>query len=330
MQKLRLAHILGSLLALISVFALADYLVYDTVTAPPSVKFNTKQNALWLRYLWYAGKHTAPEFSAMYKELATHQMRYGYFHVLTTKPDGRLKLSNLEGARKLTAECKRQAPNARAIAWVYIGSAEVNLDSAEVRKNLVEQLGWLTNECGFDGVQVDYEFALCGAQGLLRLLEECRRVLPKGALLSVATPMWYPGVLWGWSDEYFTEVAQRSDQLAVMCYDSYLYLPRAYTWLVSQQAIHVTADCAKANPACKVILGLPTYNNQTLAHHPYSESLKNALRGVQYGLADMNAKTEAFEGIALFADYTTDNNEWVQYEEYWLGNMQGKDGSRID
>lgn len=330
MQKLRLVHVLGSLFALTLVFVLIDYLTFDAITPPPSAEFNTKQNALWLRYLWYAGKHTPPEFSAMYKELATHQIRYGYFHVLTTKPDGRLKLSNLEGAKQLTAECKRQAPNSRPIAWVYIGSAEVNLDRAEVRKNLVEQLGWLTNECGFEGVQVDYEFAVCGAPGLLRLLEECRRVLPQDALLSVATPMWYPGVLWGWSDEYFTEVAKRSDQLAVMCYDSYLYLPRAYIWLVSQQAIHITADCANANPACKVILGLPTYDNQTLAHHPFSESLKNALRGVQQGLADINANSESFEGIALFADYTTDKNEWTLFEEYWLGNMQGKDGVQTD
>jgi len=320
----RLALVLGGLLALCLAGLGLDYFLYDAYTPPPSSKFNAGKNGIWLRYLWYAGKHTPTEFDDLYEKLATRQFRYAYFHVLTTKPDGHLKLRNGDGAKQLTTDCRSHAPNAKPIAWVYIGSLDVNLDRPEVRKNLVEEFRWLINECGFEGVQVDYEFAMCGSQGLLRLLEETRPALPKESLLSVATPMWYPGILWGWSDEYFEEVARRSDQLAVMCYDSYLYLPRAYAWLVSQQAIHITADCAQANPACRVILGVPTYDNQTLSHHPYAESLKNALRGVEQGLADKDAKLESFEGIALFADYTTDDNEWSQYEEYWLGEKNSQ------
>lgn len=299
--------------------AIVDYALYDSITPEPSGKSNSGKNGIWLRYLWYTGKHTPEEYSEMYERLATRQLQFAYFHVLTTNPDGGLQLRDRRRARNLTHEMHKRAPDTRAIAWVYIGSAQVNLDNPEVRKQLVEEFRWLVKDCGFDGIQVDYEFAICGSQGLLRLLEETRQMLPKEGLLSVATPMWYPGILWGWSDEYFQEVARRCDQIAVMCYDSYLYLPRAYVWLVSQQALHVTTDCAKANPACKVVLGLPTYDNQTLSHHPYCESLKNALRGVQQGLADKKATPEAFEGIAMFADYTTDDREWSQYEEYWLG-----------
>lgn len=324
MRNSRLALVLGSLFALGIVAFAFDYFLYDSATPQPSSQFNAGKNGIWLRYLWYAGKHTPAEFADMYKSVTARQLRYAYFHVLTTKPDGHLKLRNEEGAKKLAADCRKFAPNVKSIAWVYVGSLDVNLDRPEIRKNLVDEFRWLIGECGFDGVQVDYEFAMCGSQGLLRLLEETRQALPKESLLSVATPMWYPAILWGWSDEYFQEVARRSDQLAVMCYDSYLYLPRAYAWLVSQQAIHITADCAQANPACRVILGVPTYDNQTLSHHPYAESLKNALRGVEQGLADKDAKLESFEGIALFADYTTDDNEWSQYEEYWLGEKNSQ------
>lgn len=324
LRKSIIATVLGAFLGIVLIAGSIDYLRYESVAPTPQSTFNTGKNGIWLRYLWYAGKHSEPEFADMYKQLATNQMRYAYFHVLTTKSDGRLKLRNEQGAKTLTKGVKENAPNTRAIAWVYVGSLEVDLNNPQVRKALVDEFRWLVEECGFDGVQVDYEFALNGAQGLLRLLEETRQALPKNKLLSVATPMWYPGILWGWSDEYFQDVAKRCDQIAVMSYDSYLYIPSAYVWLVAQQAIHVTADCAKANPACKVILGLPTYNNQTLAHHPHSESLKNALRGVRLGLEDRNAKPESFEGVAMFADYTTDDREWSQYEEYWLGKKRSE------
>lgn len=294
-----------------------DYFTYDSLQSSPRSNYNTGKNGIWLRYLWYAGKHEDAEYTQMYDMLRDKQMRYAYFHVLKSKSDGRLELHKPEIAKKITTALHSKAQSTRPIAWVYIGSAEVNLDKPEVRKNLVAEFLWLINECGFEGVQVDYEFAPCGAQGLLRLLEETRQALPKEKLLSVATPMWYPGILWGWSDDYLKQVARRCDQLAVMSYDSFLYLPRAYVWLVKQQAIHITADCAGANPKCKVILGLPTYNNQTLAHHPHSESLKNAICGVVSGLGDKDAKVSTFEGIALFADYTTDESEWKQYEEYW-------------
>lgn len=329
LRATRIAIVLGAILGIAFITGLIDYLKYDSFAPSPQSRFNTGKNAIWLRYLWYKGQHSPAEFAEMYRQLATKQFRYAYFHVLTTKSDGSLKLRNEQGAEALTKGIKTAAPHTRAIAWVYVGSLEVDVDNPKVRKHLVDEFRWLVEDCGFDGVQVDYEFALNGAQGLLRLLEETRQALPKDRLLSVATPMWYPGILWGWSDQYFQDVAKRCDQIAVMSYDSYLYTPRAYVWLVAQQAIHVTADCAKANPACKVILGLPTYDNQTLSHHPYSESLKNALRGVRMGLADKNAKPESFEGIALFADYTTDAREWSQYEEYWLGNKRSEELPQI-
>lgn len=38
--------------------------------------------------------------------------------------------------------------------------------------------------------------------------------------------------------------------------------PRAYAWLMSQQLVHVTRAIAAGNPACHVILGVPTYDNR--------------------------------------------------------------------
>ncbi len=316
------ARTIGLIVLAVLIAAGLDYFTYDSLQLAPLSNGNTSNNGIWLRYLWYAGKHQPAEYKALFEKLRTSQMRYAYFHVLSTKSDGCLELRKPDEARKIVDAMRLQSPGTRPIAWVYIGLAVSDLNKSEVRKNIVSEFRWLIDQCGFDGVQVDYEFAPCGAPGLLRLLEETRAALTQDKLLSVATPMWYPGILWGWSDQYFKEVARRCDQVAVMSYDSYLYLPRAYAWLVRQQAIHITADCAEANPKCKVILGVPTYDNQTLAHHPHSESLKNALCAVTSGLKDKEAKPAVFEGIALFADYTMDDSEWSQYEQYWLGTKK--------
>lgn len=300
----------------------ADYLRYSTLHPLKPCSFNKGKNGLWLRYYWYAGKQNSADFKSMVERLRENEIQYAYFHVLTALPDGHLHLHKLAEAKRITNEVHMNAAPTKAIAWLYIGAfgpnGGIDLGNAEVRKNLVSEAIWLTKDCGFDGVQWDYEFAQDGGRNLLQLLAETRTALARDKLLSVATPMWYPGTLWGWSDEYFKQVARHCDQIAVMCYDSYAYLPRTYAWIVSHQAIHVTNDCFSSNPNCKVILGLPTYEDITLAHHGFSESLGNALRGACHGLSDKRAKPDACDGIALFADYTTDATEWHEYEKFWL------------
>jgi hypothetical protein len=133
--------------------------------------------------------------------------------------------------------------------------------------------------------------------------------------------MWLPPPFqhWGWSEAYFARVAATCDQVAVMSYDSGLYLPRAYVWLVHQEVVHVTRAVARSNPRCRVLLGLPTYGRGGLSHHPWAENLRMALKGVREGFADPRTARSVFAGVALFADYTTQPEEWQMYRNRWLG-----------
>jgi hypothetical protein len=168
-------------------------------------------------------------------------------------------------------------------------------------------------------VQWDYEVCEDGDRDFLALLRETRTVLPAHKLLSVATAIRLPVRRWGWSDAYFAQVARSCDQMAVMCYDTGFYLPRSYVWLVRQQAIHIPQDAARANPRCRVLLGVPTYGPGLLSHNPHAENMRMALRGVREGLAEeVPTQTAAFAGIAVFADYTTGPNDWATYQTLWL------------
>lgn len=221
----------------------------------------------------------------------------------------------------------REAPGVRVIAWIYAenkrGEFFVDVANPAIRAKMVAEAVWLVKECGFDGIQWDYEVIRRNDPHLLKLLEDTQAALPD-TFLSVCTPPWYPKpVVWfyGWDEAYFRQVAARCDQLAVMGYDTGMPLPRLYVWLMRGQVVHVTRAAAQGNPGCRVLLGLPTYDNRTRSHYPSVENLKLALKGTREGLASKRAVPESFAGVALFADYTTSPEEWTIYQAHWLGEQ---------
>jgi spore germination protein YaaH len=313
------------ILALIVGLLALDYYAFPYGASLPNVALKTCTNGLWVRYTHYFGQKSAAEMTALCQRLTSAGIRDAYFHVRSVQPDGSLKFRYPEQAQKLIAAVHEQAPGTRALAWVYAGNARgegaVVLSDPAVRQKMVAEALWLCTECGFDGVQWDYEICEDGNPDLLRLLEETRAALPKNKILSVAAAMWFPMRAFGWSDDYFSQIAARCDQVAVMCYDTGMLLPRAYVALTAQNVVHVTQAVARGNPHCQVLLGVPTYGKGLFSHNPRAENIANALRGARQGLADPRAHSEVFAGVALFADYTTDEHEWESYQRLWASHF---------
>jgi hypothetical protein len=311
-------------LALVAALLLADYLLYPLLP-PGGRSFDRGENGLWLKYTWYFGRRSEDEARALGRRLKDDGIRDAYFHVRHVTAEGRLAYRCAEEARRLLAAVRREHPGLRALAWVYAGNngagglPRVRLADPTVRTRMAGEVRWLVEECGFDGVQWDYEVCPSGDPDLLRLLDATRIALPEGAVLSVCTPLWLPVVVgrWGWSEEYFTQVAARCDQVAVMGYDSGLYLPRAYAWLIREQTLRVPVAVRKGSAACRVVIGLPTYARGGLSHHRWSENLSIGLRAVREALVQPGADLHTLAGVALFADYTTQPDEWATYHRLW-------------
>ncbi len=313
----RCIAVAGVLLGLL----LLDYVCYPHLAHPVGPTFNRGENGLWLRYTWYFGQET--DVPGLAERLKTEQIRYAYFHVRDVTQNGALRHHCPDVAARLVAPLHRKAPTVKLIAWVYAGNAAdrggVDLSRPEVRRVMVWEAVWLVTVCGFDGVQWDCEICPSGDADLLRLLRETRAALPPGKLLSVAVPLWLPIPIGrhGWREADFGAVARLCDQEVVMCYDSGIYLPRGYVWLVHQQAVHVTRAVERSSPRCRVLFGLPTYGAGGLSHHAPAENIRMALLGVREGLADTQADPSVIAGIAPFADYTTQPSEWETYQEWW-------------
>lgn len=81
--------------------------------------------------------------------------------------------------------------------------------------------------------------------------------------------------------------------------------------------LRVTRAVARGNPRCRVLIGLPTYGKGPRSHHAGAENIRTALKGVREGLEDPRTKRSVFAGVAPFADYTTQPEEWEGYRALW-------------
>ncbi|HEU4751913.1 MAG TPA: glycosyl hydrolase family 18 protein [Armatimonadota bacterium] len=328
-RRPRLRRVLVALFLALALLLALDYALYPALSSVGGPSGDHARNGLWLRYAWYLGRHPDSEIRLLARRLRREHIRYAYFHVRHVTADGRLRYRSPGTARRLLRLLRAEAPEVRAVAWIYAGNngmgglPVVRLEDPAVRRRMAAEAAWLVRECGFDGVQWDYEVCRDGDPHLLSLLQETRRALDAAvpgrnttALLAVSTPMWVPRPFrrWGWSEGYFARVAAECDQIAVMAYDSGLYLPRAYAWLVRQQAEHVPRAAALSNPGCGVLIGVPTYARGGLSHHAHAENVEVALKAVRSGLPAGGG----VQGVALFADYTTQPDEWAAYRRLWL------------
>ena len=70
----------------------------------------------------------------------------------------------------------------------------------------------------------------------------------------------------------------------------------------------------------RVLMGVPTYEDYGFMHRAGVETLDNALLGVVAGLRGLGAGG-TFEGVALYAEWTTDPEDWAAYERLWRNQV---------
>ncbi|HEX8700144.1 MAG TPA: hypothetical protein VF815_14965 [Myxococcaceae bacterium] len=168
------------------------------------------------------------------------------------------------------------------------------------------------------GVHLNIEPWPSGHPELLLLLEEIRAVMPPGKLLSVAAypppTRWHPYPEVHWEADYYREVSRRTDQLAVMMYDTALRRKKVYTWLMAEW----TQEILAASGTTPVLLGLPAYEDEGVGyHHPEVENLRGGLPGIHAGLASGGVPAN-YQGVALYSDWVMDDGEWRHFREHFL------------
>jgi hypothetical protein len=232
--------------------------------------------------------------------------------------------------RNFLATARLEAPEMKVLPWVgglRVGyrrqrAGTMRLDDLGQRQRIVAECRGLVDE-GFDGVHVNIEPVNDGNVDFLALLRALRNAVGTDRVLSIsairpgpfALPM-APNFLW--SPDYYARVAALVDQIVIMAYDTAIPTPALYRRYVAWAATSVTNTLADSRIRARVLMGVPTYDETGMMHRGHVETPENALLGIVAGLRGLGAGG-TFEGVALYAGWTTDDAEWATYERIWRG-----------
>lgn len=292
--------------------------------------FNQDRNAVWLEHRWLEVAHDEAEMEAALRALAGRGIRYVYPHLIPFDADGRLPEHDREQMRAFLAVARRVAPEIRVLPWVgglrtgyrRTRRGEISLGDLVQRQRMVAECRGLIDE-GFHGIHVNIEPVDDGNVEFLALLRALRTALGEHHLLSLSAirpgPVALPGAPnFLWTPDYYARVGAIADQIVVMAYDTAIPDPNLYRRYVAWASGAVTRQLVASGSRARVLLGVPTYDATGLMHREGVETPANGLLGVVAGLRGLGGGG-TFEGVALYAEWTTDESEWAVYERLWRG-----------
>ena len=324
----RLALVTAGLLAALAAVAL--WLGRSPVSDDRPHPFNQDRNAVWLEHRWLERSHDATEMEALFAKLQERGIHYAFPHLIPFNAAGRLPIHSREQMRALLAAARRVAPDLKVLPWVgglRVGvrrtrAGTIDLADLGQRQRIVAECRGLIDE-GFDGIHLNIEPVDDGNVDFLSLLRALRSAVGAERVLSLSTirpgPIavpFAPNFLW--TPGYYARVAGIADQVVIMAYDTGLPTPALYQRYVGYVAAAVQGALVGSHARARFLIGVPTYDETGIMHRGGVETTENALLGVVAGLRGKGGGG-TFEGVALYAEWTTDAAEWQAYERIWRG-----------
>ena len=292
--------------------------------------FNHDRNAAWLEHRWLERTHTEAEMEDLFATLSHRGIAYVFPHLIPFNGAGRLPVHSRDQMRALLAVARRVAPDVKVLPWVgglragwkRVRPGTIDLDDMGQRQRMVAECRGLVDE-GFDGVHLDVEPIDDGNDEFLSLLQAVRTAVGPKAILSVSTIRPGPFRLFiapnfVWTPEYYGRVGAFVDQVVVMAYDTAIPTASLYRRYLAYAARSVTEEMVHSKARARVLVGIPTYDESGLMHRAGVETPENAILGVVAGLRGVGGGG-TFEGVAIYAEWTTDESEWRTYERIWRG-----------
>ncbi|MEX2215841.1 MAG: glycosyl hydrolase family 18 protein [Phycisphaeraceae bacterium] len=255
--------------------------------------------------------------------LKAHHIRDVFPHLCPCSPQGRIaKWDEAQAALFLD-----RMEGFRVLPWVGgVLNRQARPNDPAWRKTFCDSVrDLLEKHPRLAGVHINIEPLPSGDAGFLTLLEELKRAMPAGKVLSVAAypppTRWHPYPEVHWEEAYFRAVSQRVDQVVVMMYDTAIRHGKVYQSLMSAWTQEVLAWSADT----PVLLGVPVYDDADSGyHHPEVENLEQALMGIHAGLRSLcedasdHALPANYQGIAIYSEWEMNENEWHLLRERFI------------
>jgi hypothetical protein len=288
-------------------------------------KFDQGRNGIWVGHQWFTGKRVRGggligpgERQAFVKGLERHHIKWVFVHAGPLNEGGTIT----DAPSAFTAQLRRDTADLEWIPWLGGDTRKLRLADPEWRKSVVATVMMLRDD-GFHGVHLDLEPVHDNEPGYLELLDELRAALGKEFLLSHATRRTGPfGVAagpmgkWFWSESFYRAAMARTDQTVLMAYDTSIGVKKNYIGFVSHET-GLLLDWACGIPPHRVLIGIPSYEDVPRLSNPKIENIENAALGVRAALEDKPSRQGCLDGVAVYAEWVTDEDEWAAYEKNW-------------
>lgn len=281
-----------------------------------------ENNAAWISVDWVSTPMGSENIQWLAESAANRKLRYLFAYASYLKEDGTFN-PTYNHATEFVAEFRRFNPNTKLLAWIGLPLKKsnfggiagwVDLENKHTRIQIAEFVANLVAEAKFDGAHLDAETVLNGDENYLLLLEEVKAALGPEPILSIAGSHWLPEVLNSvplinrtrWTDSYYQAVAERTDQIAPMTYDSSTSQGAWYRLWMREQVRGISQSVAKSN--VELLMGISVAKADTTSHRSEVETLRNGLAGIC-----ATSDTKIVDGVAIYADW----DFWKEDQAIW-------------
>ena len=208
------------------------------------------------------------------------------------------------------------------------------LDNSTIHTRIAELATLLVTTYGFDGIYLNIEPITDNDQNLLALLRTVRQSIGAEIPIALAIPPdWRPSgdpipyspnitSTFEWTKPYKQTVALLVDEMLVMAYHSGLVSSTDYSTWVAYQVRAYAEAVSELGIETTVKIGIPTYPAELPAHDPAVENVETALIGIKQGLIEAEAMASAVSGVTIYAEWTTDEDEWTQFYQLWSSDRE--------
>lgn len=305
-------------------FVLLAYALWQPGSNKPLPKF--ENNAIWLGHGWlgddlwfkrnkqkFEAFRSAEKIEKLLKKLADNDIKTVYPHLCPAQFNGRIAAYNDEQIELFLNIADKY--KIKVIPWVGgIFKESARPSDEKWRQNFISSIvELLQKHPRLGGVQVNIEPMPSGNRDFLILLDELN-VAMQGKILSIAAyppPTIlhrFPSV--HWDLKYLAEIGKRTDQMAVMMYDTAIPYRKFYINLYKQWIDDLSKTLYKTNT--EILLGVPAYEDAGVGyHHPEVENISAALSAISASPFKKN-----ISGVAIYCEWEMTPDKWQIWQEY--------------
>jgi len=306
-------------------------------------------NAVWVGSEWSYTPRPREEVDGLVTRLKQNRIGIAYAYV------GYLKGDNIWSGRRVgtnifdevqadvaafVGQYRLAYPEGTLIGWLGIPN---DLDVAPgepyriadpaVRAEIAAMAGRVVNDFGFDGVMLNVEpMPERDSAEFIALLQAVRQSIGEEGGLSVTmfadiapSDLTVPrnqraaetNAIAEYSRDFKQRVALLTDEIMVMAYNSSLTAPSEYVEWVAYQTQSYAEAIAELESGAKILIGIPTYDDQGDIHLSSAENIPSAVEGVQRGKLRAGKAAIAISGVAIYAEWTTTEDEWRLFNQFW-------------